>query len=750
MSSIGSIEGTARRKVRSTRLASAVLVGLALPLVGVPAPTPEPLPTVAPPAPAPRLPELPPEFQQAAAAIRERRCDRAISLLEPFTTGDGTESPLVSLGRLVQGLYAHACEDVALAQERLLLGGGRDTPLEDWRLLVLSDSAAASGQPTVARSAVEKVLERYPASPLRFHALEKAARLAWEDGDPARAREVTRRAWNEPAPAAAIPLLVRLDLVAWEQGKTAGGEPRFRREVARHLLVHAPVQAVELGIEKQLEAALLGGPGLTPGESRARARRLLDATHYGPAWQALQAVPEEGRGVDWYLLAAESQTRARRGGDALALLASVSAPTPELQGELEWARALAARDLATAASGRRNLPFAQRQQHRRAMEDHLRRTARWGTPETATPALRLLFAELAADERFEEALAALKALRELDATDTTGAQWLWGRGWAAYNRRDYTRAIGFWAELTDLYPRSRHSRSSQYWSGRSFEYLGNRHRARELYRALLAADTADFYHRYAQQRLGEEPEPLPQPSPEPWPDEPLLERARLLTDLGLEELAMTELAALRDRAPAGSVAALESLILSRQREHRASATLIPRAFPALGTAHQRGLPKLALELYYPLAYEEQVRQSAARVDLPLPLVLGMIRQESAFDRHARSRAGARGLMQLMPATGREVARRIGLPFSYLDLEDPAFNTRLGTHYFRQVLDLFDGNVELALAGYNGGPYRIQRLWRQADQREMDLFLEALPVEESRTYVKRILVLADTYRWLYQL
>jgi soluble lytic murein transglycosylase len=106
-------------------------------------------------------------------------------------------------------------------------------------------------------------------------------------------------------------------------------------------------------------------------------------------------------------------------------------------------------------------------------------------------------------------------------------------------------------------------------------------------------------------------------------------------------------------------------------------------------------------------------------------------------------------MQLMPSTGRELARRLQLPFSLSRLHDPGYSLQLGTAYFRQMLGMFDGRVELALAGYNGGPGRISRLWRAAGpQAELDRFLEGLSVGESKVYVKRILLLADSYRSLY--
>jgi soluble lytic murein transglycosylase len=206
--------------------------------------------------------------------------------------------------------------------------------------------------------------------------------------------------------------------------------------------------------------------------------------------------------------------------------------------------------------------------------------------------------------------------------------------------------------------------------------------------------------------------------------------------------------ALSDKADARAVQALQALIEARQGVRRKSVLTIRKAFPALGTPYQATLPEEARRLYYPLEFQDTIRTWAVRNRLPLHLVLGIIRQESAFDTQAQSWAGARGLMQLMPATARELAGKAGLDYTHEKLSDPAFNVRLGTTYFSQVMDMFDHNVELSLAGYNGGPYRIKRLWKESGGRELDRFLESLDLEESKTYVKRILVLSDSYRQLY--
>lgn len=225
--------------------------------------------------------------------------------------------------------------------------------------------------------------------------------------------------------------------------------------------------------------------------------------------------------------------------------------------------------------------------------------------------------------------------------------------------------------------------------------------------------------------------------------------ARRLADLGLPELALSEIEARNEAAPSRAANALRARLLYETGEYRPAIHALSQVFPALGTALQGGVPVAARKMYYPLAYADTVVRHAETRALSPELVLAMIRQESAFDAAALSRSGARGLMQIMPATGRELAQRLGLSFTLGQLEDPDYSVRLGTTYFRQVLDMFDGSEELALAGYNNGPFRIKRLWQEAGpSRELDLFLENLAWDETRSYVKRILIHQDSYRQLY--
>lgn len=717
-----------------------------------PAPEPAPVPTLLAPIAAvaaelaSRVDDL--DLAAAARALRQRDCDTAIARIG--AAGATALGPQVA--SVLEGLYAHACERIDQAAVRLSAVSLPGHPLDDWRLLVLADSAAATGAVPAAEAALARLIETYPDSSLLPRALARAAELAWgrRDGAAALARVETSRRRELTGED-----MVRLEELAWRIG-TAQADPQVRAAASRRLLVTAPLAADALGVPASLGERGIAG-FLTAPELVARGRTFLALDRPADALRTLAAVPLGARDGAWTLLEAEALTADLRGREALALLNGFRPGSPAEAAKVEWARATAALEAATARRGRTNLPSADRARLRVQAERHLRAAAGPGAePETERLALRKLFVEISDGERFADCLELLRRLRKVDPTDHLGSRWLWGLGWSEYAGRNYTGAVGYWSELAELYPGDRHARAGRYWTARAYAALGEPVRARALYAEVAAADTADFYKKMALARLGA---PVSEdavaavaaagPPAEPWPDDPRLARSRLLSDLGLDGLASSELGAAGGGADPRAVAALESLLLARRGELRESAGKIRNAFPALGGPYQSSVPEPAQRLYYPLDFADTVRAQADLHRLPVHLVLGMIRQESAFDSRARSRAGARGLLQVMPATGREVARRLGLTWAPTRLDDPSFNLALGTAYFEQVLRMFDGNVELALAGYNGGPYRIQRLWREAGpSADLDRFLEGLTIEESKTYVKRILVLSDSYRRLY--
>ncbi len=152
-----------------------------------------------------------------------------------------------------------------------------------------------------------------------------------------------------------------------------------------------------------------------------------------------------------------------------------------------------------------------------------------------------------------------------------------------------------------------------------------------------------------------------------------------------------------------------------------------------------------LGLRFPVAHQEIVLENAGVQSLDAAWVYGILRQESAFWTDARSGAGAIGLMQLMPSTAAETARRLDerLRDSY-ELVDPARNIRLGSAYLKRVLDAFNGHEVLATAAYNAGPRRVRRWLPDARPLPADIWVDTIPLSETRKYVKHVLEYTAVY------
>lgn len=150
------------------------------------------------------------------------------------------------------------------------------------------------------------------------------------------------------------------------------------------------------------------------------------------------------------------------------------------------------------------------------------------------------------------------------------------------------------------------------------------------------------------------------------------------------------------------------------------------------------------ELRYLAPYRDIVRDYAQQVGLDEAWVYGLMRQESRFVTVARSGVGAGGLMQLMPATARWVAGKVGLKYEPSMVNDAGTNVRLGTWYLRHVLDVLSSQPVLATAAYNAGPNRA-RNWQPLDSSmEAPIYIESIPFAETRDYVKKVMTNASHY------
>ncbi len=152
-----------------------------------------------------------------------------------------------------------------------------------------------------------------------------------------------------------------------------------------------------------------------------------------------------------------------------------------------------------------------------------------------------------------------------------------------------------------------------------------------------------------------------------------------------------------------------------------------------------------LDIRFPMPYRSSLTQAAKTRGLHSSWVYAITRQESGFMDDARSHAGAIGLMQLMPATAQETARRFGIPLnSTYQVLKPETNIQLGTAYLSQVSAQFDGNRILASAAYNAGPTRVRQWLRDAEHLEFDVWVENIPFDETRQYVQNVLTYSVIY------
>lgn len=347
----------------------------------------------------------------------------------------------------------------------------------------------------------------------------------------------------------------------------------------------------------------------------------------------------------------------------------------------------------------------------------------------------------------------VKQVVALDPTQDPGLQHFWDKAWAAYVRGDYNGARELLQFLFETYRNTNVQRQARYWFARAGERLGRKDEARQIYSELANAPYEDVYVLYAASHGVPKHVPASNPlnakradwneiAEKGMPAE--LRLAYELTALSDAHDARVEIQKNARRSNQVYADALLADLYNSEGNMLLMMRSLRRAYPQLGSVSQDSVPPYFLRMYHPQRYEETIRKSAEKNGLDPYLISGLIHQESYFNPRARSAVGAVGLMQLMPATGKEIAKRL---HTSSDLENPDVNIRLGTFHFRQLVNLFSGNTQLAVASYNAGQGNVAKWRRAAPGKPMDEFLESIPFPETRNYVKRVTVLQSSYKRL---
>lgn len=390
----------------------------------------------------------------------------------------------------------------------------------------------------------------------------------------------------------------------------------------------------------------------------------------------------------------------------------------------------------------------------------------------------------------DEAYTNLRALAQTYPASEYADDALYWAGRAAYLQGSYRQAAATWDKLAGDYPESELAGRSTYWQARAWLALDEPDRANTLlthlagrsfnYYSLRAADflaTASFAPSSSRQMSGSA-DSLVLPSPEQlareqaqaenWlakqlnlprtenlgrlspalKSDPAFRRGDGLLQLGLRHEALAEFETLKNNLWDDPLAMYRlALYFHQQGLGRLGIITAARLVTLSPAGTPEDAPIFIQRLMYPVYFPEVIRAEAEKYNLDPALILAIARQESLFERSAESGAGARGLMQVMPATGEYVAGRAGFEAYHPDqLWLPYLSIRFGAWYINQQLGIFEGHQLAALAAYNAGPGNVLKWVDGTD--DLDVFVESIPFRESRIYVRNIYVNLATYRRLY--
>jgi soluble lytic murein transglycosylase len=290
-----------------------------------------------------------------------------------------------------------------------------------------------------------------------------------------------------------------------------------------------------------------------------------------------------------------------------------------------------------------------------------------------------------------------------------------------------------------------------YWEGRAHLLAGDRERARVSFEETLRLDPFSYYGGLAAERLGGSIGGIPVAPAPPVESgagdvvDLALFRMDLLRDLEMADAAAFEMALLRGRTSDSS----EAL-------YRVAEGMIERGQPIAGALLGREIHRergewdeRLLRIVFQFPYRDLVEREARRHNLDPFMIAGLIRQESLFNPIAVSPVGALGLMQVMPATARGLARGAGIGnFQPAMLRDPEVNVRLGTLFLADQMRRWNGNRNDVFAAYNAGPNRVVRWRTYAERADEDVYVERIPIAETRDYVKKVRFHTHVYRRLY--
>lgn len=642
--------------------------------------------------------------------------------------------------RFVAALAAQKAGDWQTAAKEFGDPAWAGTPLEDYALLFQAESLQRQGDNAAARPLIAQAADRKPETGLTASALVRAAGVLGGAGDPAGAVTLLRRVLSQ-YPDYSDATRTRYAL---GEALIGAGEQAEAARIFSSLWVQSPASYGDVA-ERQLKVLADAGvtvPVRTQSERAARAERLLSAGLLDRARTEAEAILAEKPPVE---------TRER----ALRVVMNAS----RRAGRDDAALAAANEAISIAPAGRRpgwllDVSRLRQRRDRDAAIATLDRLVRdYPKSQDAPDALRLKAEILEAAGKPAEAEKVYVKLMTDYPDDDEAAHALWRLGWMSWFRSNDTETTARWGRLHIAKGGQSLRDATTYWLGRAWERRGDRDQANQLFTQLVRDSPRTYYGILAAKRI---PAVAPAAAAIAFPPDPLealqgdgrFARAEALRGVGLRQFADEELDEITRTSGAEPkrLYALSAAYVADERYHMAL-RILRRYF--LGVARSAApTPREFQEMFYPLGWKDALTSAADRASVDPYLVAAVVREESSFHPGARSRVGARGLMQLMPDTGRAVAQSRQIPFPDAEvLDQPAVNLELGSTFLAGLMREF-GDARLAAAAYNAGPTRVREWWTSRRSDDLEVWVDQIPYNETRAFVKRVMLSWEEYRRVY--
>ena len=652
--------------------------------------------------------------------------------------------------RLVGALGAYRAQDWAQAARELGEVSRIASPIAEYALLHQAESLARLGDASAARAAAQQAVDAAPDSRAAPPALLLAAEQASRIGDDAGAAGLWRRFLDRfPDHAQAPRARLRMG-----QSLAAAGRAGEAAVVFRDLWLSVPATPQADSAARELRALEARGLPVTPlaaAQRVERAERLAAAGVGDQARTEAEAVLAGAPPVDLTLRALRVVVDgARRSGRDDAALAAVnrglglSPADKRAPWLLESAKIQQRknRDGAIAAVDRLAADSPKAPEVPEALLLKARLLESGPDPKSAEPAyLRLAHGYPESEE---------------------GLRAAWRLGWLSWLRAEYAEAAERWGRIPGVRTASQGYRdASMYWIGRTYEQRGDAEGAARQFANVVAEAPRSYYGVLAARRApraqpnqGRNPASaqlaasLPVDPRETLQADAPYARVEALRAVGLGDFADEEMDEAVRRAT-GDLRRLYALsaAYAHDARHFQSLRILRRHFIGLARSAPPALPRAFWDFFYPLGWRTELNDAATRAALDPYFVAAVVREESSFDPQARSRVGARGLMQLMPDTARQLAKGRGLPAGDDLLADPGANLALGSAYLAGLMKEF-GEPRLAVAAYNAGPGRVREWWKARATDDVEVWVELIPFDETRFFVRRVMLSWEEYRRLY--